>query len=156
MYFLGDAWYKILAKSIESPAPEIMKPLTKPTWRYTNPAYLATSGIYSQSDLNKLRDHIMFPAEKPMILNSLARGIIGQSTLNQEASLLNLLDQEAIENIAHSTWIKIWIIFSNFDTVSAGFIGFIIIIRGIKLIIDTIIHVYALYTVFGWSFHLIW
>ena len=26
-------------------------------------------------------------------------------------------------------------------------------IRGIKLIIDTIIHGYALYTVFGWSFH---
>ena len=46
-------------------------------------------------------------------------------------------------------------IFSNSGTVSAGFIGVIIIIGGIKLIIDTIIHGYALYTVFGWSFHLI-
>ena len=78
-----------------------------------------------------------------------------QSTLNQGVSLLNLLDEEAIEKIAHSTWIKIWTIFSNFGTVSAGFIGVIIIIRGIKLIIDTIIHGYAIYTVFGWSLHLI-
>ena len=30
-----------------------------------------------------------------------------------------------------------------------------IIIRGIKITIDTVIHGYALYTVFGWSFHFI-
>ena len=111
MYFLGDAWYKLIPNPIQSLPPEIMIPLTKSTWRYTNPAHLVTSGIYSQSDLNKLRDHI--------------------------------------------TWTKIWTVFSNSGTVSAGFIGVIIIIRGIKLIIDTVIHGYALYTVFGWSFHLI-
>ena len=80
-----------------------MKPLTKPIWRYTNPAHLATSGIYSQSDLNKLRYHIMFPAEKKMVLNTLARGIMGQSTLNQGISLMSLLDEETIKNIAQST-----------------------------------------------------
>ena len=51
MYFLGDAWHKILPKPIASLPPEIVKPLTKPIWRYTNPAYPAISGIYSQSDL---------------------------------------------------------------------------------------------------------
>ena len=90
-----------------------------------------------------------------MILNSLVRGIVGQSTLNEGVSLLNLLDEEAIENIAYSTWIKMWTIFSNFGAVSAGFIGVIIIIRDIELISDTIIHGYALYTIFRWSFHLI-
>ena len=45
----------------------------------------------------------MFPAEKPMILNSLVRGIMGQSTLNQGVSLLNLLDEETMEKIAHTT-----------------------------------------------------
>ena len=68
-----------------------------------------------------------------MISNSLARGIMGKSTLNQGVSLLNLLDEEAIGKIAQSTWIKIWTIFPNFGTVSAGFIGVMIIIRDIIL-----------------------
>ena len=48
-----------------------------------------------------------------------------------------------------------WTLFTNFGTASAGFIGIIIIIRGIKLIADTIIHGYALHSVFGWSIHLL-
>ena len=70
MYLFGETWYKLLPNPVESIAPTITKPLTKATWKYTNRSSLATSGIYSQSDLDKLRDHIMFPAEKPMILNS--------------------------------------------------------------------------------------
>ena len=41
-----------------------MKTTTKPIWNYTNLASLATSGIYTQADLDKLRDYIMFPAEE--------------------------------------------------------------------------------------------
>ena len=150
MYYLNDAWYKLSPRPIESLPPSIMKPTTKPTWKYTNPASLATSGIYTQSDLDKLRDHIMFPAEKPAILNSLAREILGQSNINHKISLMNLLDEETLDKIAQSAWGRFWTIFSNFGTASAGFIGIIIIIRTIKLIADTIIHGYALYSVFGY------
>ena len=72
MYYSNDAWYKLFPKPTESLPPSIMKPTTKPTWKYTNPASLATSEIFTQADLGKLRDHIMFPAEKPNVLNSLA------------------------------------------------------------------------------------
>ena len=73
MYLFGETWYKLLPNPVESIAPILVKPLTNATWKYTNPSSLAASGIYSQSDLDKLRDHVMFPAEKPMIVNSLAR-----------------------------------------------------------------------------------
>ena len=73
MHLFGETWYKLLPNPVESIPRTIVKLLTKATWKYTNPSSLATSGIYSQSDLDKLRDHIMFSAEKPMILNSLAR-----------------------------------------------------------------------------------
>ena len=68
---------------VESIAPTTIKPLTKVTWRCQNPSFLKTSGIYSQSDLARLCHHIIFPAEKPMILNSLAREISGRPTVNQ-------------------------------------------------------------------------
>ena len=48
-----------------------------------------------------------------------------------------------------------WNSFITFGTLSAGFIGVIIIFRMTKLIADTIIHGYALHTIYGWSIHLL-
>ena len=47
MYLFGETLYKLLTNPFESTAPTIVKPLTKATWKYTNPSSLATSGIYS-------------------------------------------------------------------------------------------------------------
>ena len=68
---------------------------------------------------------------------------------------MNLLEEETLDKIAQSACGRFWTIFSNFSTASAGFIRIIIIIRTIKLIADTIIHGYALHSIFGWSIHLI-
>ena len=108
-----------------------------------------------QSDLDKLRDHIMFPAEQPMFPNSLARKITGHPTINQGISLTNLFNQEVIDKITESAWGRLWTILTNFGTTSAGLIGLIIIIRGIKLIADRTIHGYASHRLFGWSLHLL-
>ena len=109
----------------------------------------------SQSDLDKLRDHIMFPVEKPIILNSLAREISGHPAINQGISLTNLFNEDVIDKIAQLAWGRFWAIFTSFGTTSAGLIGLIIMMRGIKLIADTIIHGYALHRLFGWSLHLL-
>jgi len=43
-----------------------------------NPASLTTNGIYSNNDLDCLRNHIMFPVEKPSVLNIIDRQAMGQ------------------------------------------------------------------------------
>ena len=93
----------------------------------------------------------MFPAEKPMILNSLATEITGHPTINQGMSLTNSFNQDVLDKISESAWGRFWTIFTSLGTTSAGLIGLIIIIRGIKLIVGTIIHGYALHRLFGWS-----
>ena len=65
-----------------------------------------------------------------------------------------MFNQEVIDKIVESTWGRFWTVFTNFGTTTAGLIGLIIIIRGIKLIADIIIHGYALHRLFGWSLHL--
>jgi len=94
MYLLGeiDAWYKLMPKPVETLVPTTTKPLTKPTWKYFSPGALATSGIYSQEDLEELKNHIMFPAERPAVLNTVARGIMGQSKLLYRESIFNFID----------------------------------------------------------------
>ncbi|XP_048512599.1 uncharacterized protein LOC125501329 [Athalia rosae] len=155
MYFLIDGWYKLLPNPVKSIPPTVMEPLTKPTWKYTNPGELATSGIYASEDLENLRERIMFPVERPSVLHTIARGANGQPTVRQGLSMLNLLDEKALENIAKTTWSKIWSSFTSFGSIAAGGIGIYFIFQLIKLIIDTLVHGYALHTVYGWSIHLI-
>ena len=100
MYLFGETRYKLLPNPVESIAPTIVKPLTKATWKYINPSFLAASGICSQSDLDKLRYHIIFVAKKPMILNSLAREITGHPTINHGKSSTNLFNEDVIDKIA--------------------------------------------------------
>jgi hypothetical protein len=97
----------------------------------------------------------MFPVEKPSTLNNLAKGAMGHAIPVGSLSITGLLDEQALNKIAESTGKKLWSGFLNFETASAGVLGIILIIRIIKLLIDTVIHGYAPHTVYGWSIHLL-
>lgn len=84
--------------------------------------------MYSQADVDSLRNHIMFPAAKPTILNTIARGAMGQSVKNQGVSLINIFDEETTDKIAQSAWGRFWTIFSDFGSTSAELLGIYIII----------------------------
>jgi len=73
------------------------------TWKYLTPGPLAVSGIYSDADLEKLRNHIMFPAEKPALLNAVARGLTGHTMNTEGISVYNLLDENSLNKIVEST-----------------------------------------------------
>jgi len=155
MYFLNDGWYRLTPIPEPSLPPTKMKPMTKPSWHYNDPGSLAASGIYTNIELENLREHIMFPAEKNGILNTMARGVKGEPTISQGISFSHLLDENTLQKITENTWKKIWGTFLSFGSTSAGVIGIYFCIRTIKLIIDTVIHGYALHTIYGWSLHLI-
>lgn len=155
LYRIEDTWIQLTPEPHVQPlAPQQLQPMTKMTWTYLTPGSLATSGIYSQADIDKLRDHIMFPAEKPAVLNSIARGMAGYNQGTEDLSAYNLLDEDALNRIAKTTASKLWGGFVTFGSATAGVLGIFIIIRIIKIIIDTAIHGYALHTVYGCSLHL--
>lgn len=155
MYKINNVWYRMSPQPVESISPPTIQPLSHPTWQYISPKNLATSGIYSEEDLNKLRDHIMFPIEKPAMLNTIARGAMGKEIPANAISMYNLFNEADLEKIAESTGEKLWSGFIKFGSATAGIMGIFIIIRIIKLIIDTIIHGYALHSIYGWSLHLL-
>ncbi|XP_076660811.1 E3 SUMO-protein ligase ZBED1-like [Halictus rubicundus] len=106
---------QILPKS-----PQVLQPLKEPIWRYVNPSNLATSGIYTQSDLNNLKDDIMFPAEKSAVLNSVARSITGKTLPDGSISIMNMINEETLDKIAENTAEKLWHGFITFGSFSAG------------------------------------
>ncbi|KYM93373.1 hypothetical protein ALC62_16025 [Cyphomyrmex costatus] len=82
MYKIHGAWFRITPKPVEVLAPTVIQPLTHPAWHYTSSSSLATSGIYTSEDLDRLRSHIMFPVERPSMLNTIARGAMGNDIPN--------------------------------------------------------------------------
>jgi len=79
---------------------------------------------------------------------------MGQPIPPGSASIVNLLDEHTLDKIAESTGKRLWKGFTAFGSASAGVLGIILIIRLAKLVIDTIIHGYALHSIYGWSLHL--
>lgn len=155
MYRLHETWFRITTRPIETATPPAIQPLTRPKWKYVSPDALATSGIYTAEDLTRLRMHIMFPVEKPSTLNTIARGAMGQTIPSGSVSLMNLLDEQSINRIAESAGKRAWQGFVTFGSASAGVLAIFVILRLTKLVIDTIIHGYALHSVYGWSVHLL-
>jgi len=102
MYRLHGTWYRLMPPPVESVPPPIIQPLTRLAWKYVSPSELATSGIYSGKDLDRLRDHIMFPVEKPQMLNTIARGAMGQDLPPGSISMMNFFDDQTLEKIAES------------------------------------------------------
>ena len=70
-------------------------------------------------------------------------------------SIAGLLDEDALSRIADSAWDRVWGRLITFGSVSAAFISILMIFRLIKFVLDTMIHGYVLYSLYGWSVHLI-
>lgn len=97
----------------------------------------------------------MFPVEKPAMLNTIAHGAMGGRVPAGAISLSNLLDEPTLDRIAEGAGRKLWQSFISFGSASAGVLAIFVIIRTIKLVIDTTIHGYALHSIYGWSIHLL-
>jgi len=142
-----------MPRLVETISPPNIQPLTRPTWKYVNPASLATSGIYSTSDLERLWSHIMFPVEKRSMLNFIAGGAMGQSIPERSISMINL-DEKSLDKVVERAGARIWNGFITFGSASVGTLA-VIIIAPLVNSIDTFIHGYALHSFYGCGIHLL-
>ncbi|EZA48410.1 hypothetical protein X777_13882 [Ooceraea biroi] len=97
----------------------------------------------------------MFPAEKPALLNTMARGITGHVIPDDTMSIYNLLDEASLNKIAESTAHRIWGGFITFGSATAGVFGILLVVRLVKLTVDTMIHGYALHSAYGCSLYVL-
>ncbi|XP_067203492.1 uncharacterized protein [Linepithema humile] len=156
LYRIEDTWVQFTPEpQIRQLPPQQLQPMTTLSWKYLTPGPLAVSGIYSEKDIERLREHIMFPAERPALLNSVARGLTGHSFNSEAVSMYNLLDEASLNKIVDTTASRIWNGFLTFGSATAGIFGIFLIARIVKLVIDTAIHRYAFHTVYGCSMHLL-
>ena len=128
-----------------------LHPIAKSKWQYMDPHKLANRGIYSADNVEKLKEHIMFPVEKAAFIDGLVQGAPGRDHATETLQIHSLLDEDTLEKIANYTVQKIWNGFLKFGSVSAGIMGIYITWRIIKTIINTNLNGIALHKVYGWS-----
>lgn len=155
MFKVEETWYKFTPRASEAKLPQKLKPLTSMNWKYSNPGPLGSSGIYTEEELQELREHIMFPAEKPALLDTISRGARGETIGTGTINMYNLLDEKTLTRIAESTAKKLFSGFTTFGSIVGGIWGIWAVWALFKFLIDTCIHGYTLHTAYGCSFHLI-
>nr|QMP82321.1 glycoprotein [Coleopteran chu-related virus OKIAV151] len=156
VYRLLGRWYRVHKGDIsEVTSPETLKPQSGLTWNYYSPSALARSGIYSQDELDRLKEHIMNGPEREAIASILTRGYTGSNPDHQGGSLANLLDENEVEKFGERIWSRIWGSFMSFGAAMSGLVGLFMTLRILKWIIDTIIHGRALYELYGFSVALV-
>lgn len=153
-YQLGANWHRFPPTSEGATTPSALRPQGQPTWKYEELNNLMDSGLYAAEDLERLQEHIMFPAQRTAYLEQISRKVSDHSVPIGSAKFENLIDNNAIEKAARSALSRVWGGFTNFGIFFAGILGIILILQTIKIIADTLIHGYMLYTIYGWSIHL--
>ncbi|KAL7296790.1 hypothetical protein TKK_0010193 [Trichogramma kaykai] len=123
MFKLGNIWYRMMPELIDAPTPAIIEPQSQTDWKYASTDALATGGVYSEKDQKKYRDLIVFPLERPSVLDQVAMTVSCRQSSKDGITIAGFLDEAMLEKIANNTWSRIYSSFLSFGTVSAGIIG---------------------------------
>ena len=153
-YKINKNWIKFMPKPTNTVPPNIFKPNTGIQWTYKNIDTLATSGVYSQQDLQSLQDQIMFPMEKAALLNTIARQMKNQEDYQSE-DIKGILTENTVWHIITRAWEVLQKKLLKWGSYSSIIIMLIIIGHIFKLIFDAVIRGYTLHNIYGFSIYLL-
>ena len=77
MYHLNNVWMEFTPQASKAIPPQTFHQEQISNWTYEAPENLASAGIYSAEDIQQFQENIMFPMEKPAIINTIAREATG-------------------------------------------------------------------------------
>jgi hypothetical protein len=148
-------WYFSHPKLIHQEAPEELKPHTHPVWHYSDAHELARSGIYSDSELEKLRKQLLAPITRDAITSVISQVLDGSSITPTNLNFHKLIDHASLEIIASDILDKFWGWLRFIGNLTSGCVGLYVLWKFIKYLFDVDVNTKILYDVFGWSVNLV-
>lgn len=154
-YKLLNVWYNLFPSLHKVESPTKLIPRSQSTWTYTKPAALATAGIYSQKDMDGLKNQIMFSSERTAITNTIVRKLLRNDADTQSLKFGNLIDPSTLSSMFYSFWNKAWSTMTIFGDLVSTMLAFWLLGKIIKFVVDSAIHAYSLVVVFGFGWRLL-
>lgn len=100
---VDNLWYKFIPNPVVGDVPSILKTKTTASWKCNALTELAYSGIYTPEDLQNMRDRIMFPIERFMVLGSFAAQTSGSNSVYAKKSYMGIFTEKIPENVWEKT-----------------------------------------------------
>ncbi|XP_063994521.1 uncharacterized protein LOC135172409 isoform X1 [Diachasmimorpha longicaudata] len=155
VYRIDGYWYALNPDPMKTPTPATFNPSLPIEWEYEKIENLATSGIYSETDMEKLRDRLLTRAEAATVMNNLVSAANGNELPAGTISMKHLLSREMVEEMTESAAYKTWEKLKIFGNTVSILIGIVTIIHVIIGIANVFIHGFTLHDAFGWSFRIL-
>ncbi|APG78701.1 putative glycoprotein [Hubei odonate virus 11] len=151
LYELQGKWYNVYPSPIAVPDPIVLNPNREREWEYKSPNHLSKSGIYSQESIESWQQSLMLASSQSALTKIITSKFIGKDIDSQGSSIHTYIDEDIMAHITTNFFVKAWGVFSNFGQIMSGLLGFIIIGKLFKLVVDSIMNGIALYRVYGFS-----
>ncbi|XP_063994294.1 uncharacterized protein LOC135171596 [Diachasmimorpha longicaudata] len=155
VFFIDGNWYTFNPDILKAPRPLIFNPTKSVQWEYERIENLATSGIYSADDMEKLRDRLLTKAETAAVVSNMVRAANGDELPAGTISIKHLLNREMLEEMTESAVSRAWDKIKTFGNIVSVVIGVVTLIQMIIGLVNVIIHGYTLHDVFGCSFRIL-
>lgn len=154
-YRFGDRWYNFDGRVLEVKPPNVINPSVNTRWSYDPLPNLMVGGIYDSSSVKKMHDMIYDHDDKRAASNIVSRSMMNKETNYQDYRPANLIHEDYIESKIRKYWDKLISFSTIFGQVTSSMIGLWLLIKGIKYILDSIVHGKILYDIYGFSWRLI-
>lgn len=153
-YMIGGTWYTIDGGIRESPEPVVLDKFKTSAWSYRHIPNLMKAGIYSEDNVEKMREAVYDNALQRSSSVYLNRVITGRDADRQLFETRNFLSDDAIDTALKRYWSKVtgWAV--GLGQFSSMIIGFWMMWKIIKFVIDTVIHGRLLYDIYGLGWQL--
>ncbi|UOW66029.1 glycoprotein [odonatan chu-related virus 136] len=155
LYELQGKWYNIYPTPISVPDPIHLNPNRDREWSYKSPNELSKSGIYTEENIQSWQQSLILASSQNALTKIITNKFIGRDIDSQGSSIHTYIDEDVMSRITKNFFVKAWGVFSSFGQIMSGCLGFIIVGKLLKIIIDSVMNGIALYRVYGFSIALL-
>nr|DBA44219.1 TPA_asm: glycoprotein [Doliuvirus atrichopogon] len=151
----GNKWFTIDTHIRETVEPQVITIKRHRTWSYTHIPSLMSAGIYSNEQVTKLKDIIYDNSLQRSATSYMNRALTGRLIQSETFDVKRLLTIDSIRAVIDSYWNKIFSWATKLGNFTSTMLGFWIIGKLIKFVIDTFMHGKILYSLYGFGWHLL-
>lgn len=140
-------------RSVEKP--EVLKSGIKANWTYAHIPDLMKSGIYTREQIEQMKTVIYDTSMQRSATTYLKHMLEGKDVNSHVFDIRHMVPDSVVENAIQRYWMKFLGFASWLGHLTTAIIGFYMIAKIIKFLIDTVIHGKILYDLYGLGWQLV-
>nr|QPZ88439.1 putative glycoprotein [Soybean thrips chu-like virus 4] len=155
LHKISGVWYSFSPTMQVAINPNVLQPNQKDFWEPSITGNTMKSGIYPYESTQELNKIIMYSTNKEAVASNFISGIMTTDSDISKIKLDRYMSIDELSTKLESYWEKTKGFFWFIGAFSTYMMGVIVFLKLFKFIVDTIVHCFNLYTIFGFGWVLL-